>query len=86
MRLPHVERPRPEILAVERHQVESVELHLGVALARMQRVEVGNAVNAQHDGLAINDELLRAVLQCCLDNPGIPLGPVVPVAGDQAHA
>jgi hypothetical protein len=50
---------------------EGVELHFVVMLARMQRVEVGNAVNAKHHCLAINHELLEPVLQCRLDDPRI---------------
>ncbi|MCK1655234.1 hypothetical protein IVA88_27855 [Bradyrhizobium sp. 149] len=34
----------PEILAAGRDDVEGVQLHLVVVLARMQRVEVGDAV------------------------------------------
>ena len=50
----------------------------------MQRVEVGNAVHAEHNGLGVNDELLDAVLQGRLDDPGIAVGPVVAAPGDQA--
>src|ERR1700745_3214502 len=32
-------------------------------LARMQRVEIGDAVNAEHHGLAVNDELPESILQ-----------------------
>ena len=32
-----------QIIAVERQDVEGVELHLGIVLARMQRIEVGDA-------------------------------------------
>src|SRR5215468_2257866 len=52
----------------------------------MQRVEVSDAVAVEHDGLAIDDELLMAVLQRRFDNPRIAVGPVVAAAGDQAHA
>ena len=56
-------RPRKS-LAVECHDVEGVELHLGIVLARMQRIEVGDAIDAEHHRLTINDELPMAVLQC----------------------
>ena len=52
----------------------------------MKRVEIGNAVDAENDGLAIDYKMLLPVLQRGLDNPRIALGPVVAVAGDQAHA
>ncbi|MGY4435214.1 hypothetical protein ACVWWO_007691 [Bradyrhizobium sp. F1.13.1] len=38
--LAHAQRQLPQILAAEREDVECVELHLVVVLARMQRVEV----------------------------------------------
>ena len=51
----------------------------------MQRVEIGDAVDAEHDGLAIDNELLLAVLQRGFDNPGEALGPIVAVARQEAH-
>jgi hypothetical protein len=41
-----------------------------IVLAGMQRVEIGNAVNAEHHGLTVDDELLAPVLQRGLDDPG----------------
>src|ERR1035438_6318421 len=79
-------REGAQILAVERQRVEGVELHLVIMLPRVQGVEVGNTIDAEDNGLAVNDELLLAVLQRGLDDPGIALGPVVSVAGYQAHA
>jgi hypothetical protein len=38
-------------------------------LARVQGVEVGNAVDAEDDSLAVNDELAMPVLQRGLDDP-----------------
>jgi hypothetical protein len=43
---------------VERQNVESIELHLVIVLAGMQRVEIGDAVDAEDDRLAVEDELL----------------------------
>jgi hypothetical protein len=54
---------------VERQNVEGVELHLVIVLARMQRVEVGYTVDTEDDSLAIDDELLVAVFQGGLDDP-----------------
>jgi hypothetical protein len=71
--------------ALEREKVEGIELHLAIMLPRMQRVEIGDAIEAKDDGLAI-DELLVAVLQSGFDDPGIALGPVVSAARDQSHA
>ena len=50
---------RPQLAqvgALKRQNVEGVELHLVVIPARMQAVEIGNAVDAKQDRLAINDE------------------------------
>src|SRR4029077_19707711 len=66
--------------------VERIELHLLVVFSGMQSIEVGHTVNAEHHGLAIDNELLHAVLQRSLGDPWIALGPVVAVAGDQPHA
>src|SRR5437763_4634909 len=52
----------------------------------MQRVEIGDAVSAEHHGLAVDDELLLLILERGFDNPWISLGPVIAVAADQAHA
>ena len=41
-----------------------------------QGVEVGNAVDAEHHGLTIDDELLEPVLQRGLDDPREAAGPV----------
>jgi len=57
-----------------------------IVLAGMQRVEIGDAVNPEDDGLAIDDELLVAVFQRGLDDPGIALGPVIAAPSDQPHA
>jgi hypothetical protein len=51
----------------------------------MQSVEIGDAVDAEHHGLAINDELPLPVLQRSLDDPGIALSPIKTVPGKQAR-
>jgi hypothetical protein len=38
-------------------------------LARVQGVEVGDAIDAEHDGLAVDDEPLASVLQRGLSEP-----------------
>jgi len=52
----------------------------------MQRIEIGDAVDAEDNGLAIDDELLMPVPQRALDDPRITAAPVVAVPGNQAHA
>jgi Uncharacterized protein conserved in bacteria (DUF2213) len=44
--------------------------------------EIGDPVNAQNYGLAIEDELLMSVRQRGLDDPGITLRPIVATARD----
>ena len=55
-------------------------------LVGMKRVEIGDAIDAEQHGLAVDDELLAVILQRRLDNPRIAVGPVVAAAGDQANA
>jgi hypothetical protein len=52
----------------------------------VQGVEVGDAIDTEHDRLAVNDELPMPVLARRLDDPGIAIGPVVRASGDQANA
>jgi hypothetical protein len=54
-------------------------------LARMQRVEIGNASEPEDHRLATDDELLPAVLQGSPDDPRKSFGPVVSATGDQPH-
>ena len=75
-----------QVLTVERQDVKRVELHLFVVLARVQRLEVGHAVDTEHHGLTIDDELPETVLQCGFDDPRIAVGPVVTASCDQATA
>jgi len=55
-------------------------------LAGVQRVEIGDAVDAEDHGLAIDHKALLPVLQRRLGNPGIALCPVGAVAREEAHA
>jgi hypothetical protein len=54
--------------------------------ARMQRLEIGYTIDAEHDRLAIDHELLRLDLQRGLGDPGKALRPLIAVPADQAHA
>jgi hypothetical protein len=51
--------------------IEGVKPHFGVVPTRLERVEIGDAVAVEHHGLAVDDELLMAVLQRRFDNPRI---------------
>jgi hypothetical protein len=48
-------------------------LHLVIVLAGMQRVEIGDAIDAEDDRFTIDDELPVSVLQRGLYDPGIAL-------------
>jgi len=52
----------------------------------VQGAEIGDAIDTEHDRLAVNDELPMPVLQRRLDDPGIAIGPVIAASGDQANA
>jgi hypothetical protein len=84
--LAHRERQVPQILTIEREAIEGVKLHLLVVLARVQRVEIGDAVDSQDDGLTIDDEMLLPVLQRAIDDPREAAAPVVAVACEKSHA
>ena len=47
--------------AIEREYIEGAHLHFVIVLAGVQRVEIGDAVDAKDDGLAIDHEV-RLVL------------------------
>jgi hypothetical protein len=75
-----------QVLPVEREAVEGVELHLVVMAARVQGVEVGDTIDAQDHGLAIDDEPLVPVPERAFDDQGITVGAVVTAASDQPDA
>jgi hypothetical protein len=54
--LAKVQRQLSQIVALDRQDVEGVELHLIIMPARMQAVEIRYAVDAEQDRLAIDDE------------------------------
>ena len=63
-----------------------IKLDLLVLPARVQGIEIGDAVDPEHDRLAVDHKLLEPIPECRLDDPGIAVSPVVAAAGDQAHA
>jgi len=84
-RLAHRQGQGSQVVAVHHEDVEGVKLDFVIVLAGMQRVEIGNAINAEHDGFAINDELLVSVFQCRFHDPRISLRPIVSTSRGQAH-
>jgi hypothetical protein len=65
-RLANLQQPHAVLV-----EAQDALLQLG---PRMQCVEVGIAINAQDDGLAIDNEMLLPVLQRCLGNPVYLIG------------
>jgi len=84
--LAQVQGQLAQVVAALGQDVEGAELHFVVVLARVQVVEVGDAVNAEHDRFAVDDELLDAVLARRLGDPRIALGPVIAAPRDQPDA
>jgi hypothetical protein len=54
--LPKVQRQLSQIVALQRQDVEGVELNLVVMPARVQPIEIGNAVDAEENRFAIDNE------------------------------
>lgn len=52
----------------------------------MEGIEICDAIDAEHDRLAINDEPPVPVFTCGLHDPRISVGPVIATARDQSHA
>ena len=52
----------------------------------MQGVKVGDTIDAQDHGLAVEHEPLLTDLTGRLNDPGIAVRPVVAASGDQVHA
>ena len=54
--------------------------------AGMQRVEIGDAVDAEDYGFAVDDKLTDTVSQGGLTDPGEAARPVIATAADKPHA
>ena len=78
--LSHGQRKPSQIITVQGKNVEGVELHLAVMLSRVQGIEIGDAVDAEHHGLTINDKMPVPILESRFDDPGVTVSPVVTVA------
>ena len=84
--LAYRERKTAQIVAVHCQYIEGAELDFLAMPAGMQGIEIGDAVNAQDDGLAIEHKPPGAVLQGGFDDPWIALRPVVTAARKQADS
>jgi hypothetical protein len=51
-----VQRQFAQVLAIQRQDVEGVELDLAIMPARVQPVEIGNAIDAEQYRLAVDHE------------------------------
>lgn len=77
---------RPQVVVAHSENIEGVELNFVVVLARVQGIEIRDAVDAQVHGFAIDNEVLLAILQPGLGDPGITHCPISAVARQQAQA
>jgi hypothetical protein len=73
-----------EIVAVHRQHIECAELDFLAMPAGVQSVEIGDAIDTQHNGLSVDHKLIDAVLQGGLGDPRISLRPVIAATGYQA--
>jgi hypothetical protein len=53
--LAHAKGEGAQILAIERQDVEGIQLDFVIVLARVQGIEIGNTVNPKDDSFAINE-------------------------------
>jgi hypothetical protein len=66
--LTKVQRQLAQIVAIKRQDIEGVEHYLVVMFSGVQAVEIGDAVDANQDRLAIDDERSAPVSQGGLDD------------------
>jgi hypothetical protein len=74
------------IVAVQRQDVEGVELDLVIVLPAVQPIEIRDAVYAKQYGFAIEDELACSDTARRLDDQRITACPVMAVASEQPDA
>jgi len=67
--LANAERQFWDIVAIDRQDIEGVELDLVIVLPRVQAVEVAAAINAEQHGLAIDQKRTVAVPERGLGDP-----------------
>jgi hypothetical protein len=69
-----------QIVALQFDQVECDLRHLMIVAAAPQRVEIGNAIVATNDDLAIDQERWRPQAASSLHDGRKSIGPVIPAA------
>ena len=85
MVLSQVQRQWPEIVARVHQHIKGVELHFVIKLPAVEAIEVGDAVDAEQHGFAVQGEGVGPVAQRGLDNARVPVAPVIAVAGPQPY-
>ena len=84
-RLASLERFLPQIVAVDLEHVEGVQEHGGIPALRVQPVEIGHAVIAAHDGLAVDRDRANPQTAGGLDDRRKAVAPIEPAAREQSH-
>jgi hypothetical protein len=74
-------RQLAQVVAIGRQNIKGVKPHLIIVVARVQPVEIRDAIAAEQHGPSITNELDR-LFQGRLDDPGIALGPAMAVLGE----
>ena len=75
----------PQIVALKLDQIESDERDVMIPATAPQRIEIGNAIVAANDGLALDQEGWRPQAAGGLHDAGKTIGPIIPAARPQAH-
>jgi hypothetical protein len=65
---------------------KGAELHLFVVPPGMQRVEIGDPIDAEDHGFAVDHKLTDAVIQGGLTDSGEAARPIIATPADQPHA
>jgi hypothetical protein len=84
--LARLQRQRPQVLAVERQEVEAVGEHVTVDAARDERVEVRHAVVAAEHRLSVDDEHPRLEPPGLVDDARETVRPLIAASREQPDA
>ncbi len=76
----------PQVDPAQLQQVEGIEEHPDVVSLTVELLEVRRAVGVTEDRRAVEDKGGRPKSRHSLSNEGIPVRPVVALAGEQANA
>jgi hypothetical protein len=74
-------RQAAQILAVQPQEIERQPLGVLFAQLVAQRLEIGNALTAEHHGFSVDDRLARTQIPPHARDRGELIGPVNPFAG-----